>query len=52
MEATYFIEQFVDRKNILHQTKALPIEKFPKKVNQFKKSEFKTVAFWKIKLKR
>lgn len=46
--ATHFIEQYIDRNKNLFQTEPLPIEKLPKKVNQFRKSEFKTVAFWKI----
>jgi len=48
MAAQFFIEQFIDRNRNLLQTDPLPIEKLPKKVNQFRNSQFKTVAFWKI----
>ncbi len=47
----YFIEQYVDRKGNLLQTKPLPIDKKPEKVNQFRKSQYKTVAFWIVKPK-
>lgn len=49
--ATHFIEQYIDRDKNLYQTKPLPIDKLPVKVNAFKKSEFKTIAFWKIRQK-
>lgn len=48
MSATHFIEIFMDKDRNLLQTDPLPIEKLPKEVNRFRKSQFKTVAFWKI----